>query len=56
MGFFIFKGAFWGLMAGMVVGLIRMIMDFVWTEAPCGEIDNRPIILKNVRISAFFLC
>ncbi|XP_072024832.1 sodium/glucose cotransporter 4-like [Amphiura filiformis] len=36
------KGAFWGLMAGLFVGMIRMILDFAYVAPLCGEIDNRP--------------
>jgi hypothetical protein len=35
-------------MIGMVIGLIRMILDFVYYEPPCGEPDTRPGIVKNV--------
>ncbi|CAF0765506.1 unnamed protein product [Brachionus calyciflorus] len=41
------KGAFWSLMIGMFVGLIRMILDFVYHEKPCGEVDDRPGFVKN---------
>ena len=43
------KGAFWGLMAGMLTGVIRMILDFVYIEPSCGQPDNRPGVVKNVR-------
>jgi sodium/myo-inositol cotransporter 11 len=42
------KGAFWSLMAGMVIGIVRMILDFIYIEPACGEEDTRPIIIKNV--------
>ena len=35
-------------MVGMVIGLVRMILDFIWSEVSCGEEDNRPGIIKNV--------
>jgi hypothetical protein len=35
-------------MIGMVVGIIRMILDFVFYEPPCGEEDTRPGFIKNV--------
>ncbi len=36
------QGAFWGLMAGLFVGMIRMILDFSYVPPLCGEPDNRP--------------
>ncbi len=44
------KGAFWSLMAGLLVGLIRMILDFVYIEPACGEEDTRPAFVKDVKI------
>ncbi|XP_071849451.1 sodium/glucose cotransporter 4-like [Apostichopus japonicus] len=41
------KGAFWGLMFGFVIGLIRMAIDFTFTAPACGEIDTRPTLLAN---------
>ena len=35
-------------MAGMVTGVIRMILDFIYIEPACGEVDQRPSIIKNV--------
>ena len=35
-------------MAGLVIGSIRMILDFIFTEPACGEEDLRPGIIKNV--------
>ena len=37
-------------MAGMVTGLVRMILDFIYVEPTCGENDNRPAIVKDVCI------
>ncbi|XP_069837676.1 sodium/glucose cotransporter 4-like [Dendropsophus ebraccatus] len=46
-------GAFWGLLIGLVVGLIRMIMDFVYTAPTCGQEDTRPSVLKHVHYLYF---
>jgi len=35
-------------MAGMVIGVVRMILDFIYIEPACGEVDTRPAIIKNV--------
>ncbi|XP_067912611.1 sodium/mannose cotransporter SLC5A10 isoform X2 [Heterodontus francisci] len=46
-------GAFWGLMVGLVVGLARMIMEFVYPSPRCGVYDPRPSILKKVHYLHF---
>lgn len=50
-----FQGAFWGLMIGLVVGLIRFIWEYSYTVPPCGEEDddNRPSIIKDVHYLHF---
>lgn len=47
------KGAFYGLMSGMVTGVIRMILDFTYSEPACGEEDNRPFVVKNIHYLSF---
>ncbi|KAM3841602.1 sodium/glucose cotransporter 4 isoform 2-T2 [Vipera latastei] len=46
-------GAFWGLMFGLVVGFIRMVMEFIYTAPSCGEEDQRPSVLKDVHYLYF---
>eukprot|EP00079_Xenopus_tropicalis_P008393 XP_002931459.1 PREDICTED: sodium/glucose cotransporter 4 isoform X1 [Xenopus tropicalis] len=46
-------GAFWGLIIGLLVGLTRMIMDFVYQAPSCGEEDLRPSVLKDVHYLYF---
>ncbi len=41
-------------MVGMVTGIIRMVLDFIYTEPTCGEIDLRPGIVKNVKLLNHF--
>ena len=41
-------GAFWGLMAGLVIGVIRMILDFSYPAPLCMQEDTRPSIVANV--------
>uniref|UniRef100_A0A4W3JWF3 Solute carrier family 5 member 9 n=1 Tax=Callorhinchus milii TaxID=7868 RepID=A0A4W3JWF3_CALMI len=48
-------GAFWGLMVGLAVGLVRMVMEFVYGSPSCGEEDNRPAVLKNMHYLYFAL-
>lgn len=35
-------------MIGMVTGVIRMVLDFIYVEPVCGEQDTRPPIVKDV--------
>ncbi|NXO89285.1 SC5A9 protein, partial [Certhia brachydactyla] len=48
-------GAFWGLIAGLAAGLVRMIMEFSYSTPYCGEEDKRPAVLKNVHYLHFAL-
>uniref|UniRef100_T1JG24 Sodium/myo-inositol cotransporter n=1 Tax=Strigamia maritima TaxID=126957 RepID=T1JG24_STRMM len=47
------KGAFWGIIIGFIVGVARMIMDFVFKEPVCGEEETRPLILIRVHYMYF---
>ncbi|XP_029431926.1 sodium/glucose cotransporter 5 isoform X2 [Rhinatrema bivittatum] len=47
------QGAFWGLMVGLGVGLIRMILEFVYPIPRCGVYDERPSVLKDVHYLHF---
>ena len=44
-------GAFWGLMIGLIIGVLRMVMDFSYPEPLCMEHDTRPSIVANVSLS-----
>ncbi|CAH1232495.1 SLC5A1 [Branchiostoma lanceolatum] len=46
-------GAFWGLMSGLVVGLIRLVMDFAYGSPGCGEPEFRPAVLWRVHFLYF---
>lgn len=46
------KGAFWSLMSGLLIGVIRMVLDFIYIEPACGEDDHRPSIVKDVMIDS----
>lgn len=41
------QGAFWGLMAGLVVGATRLALEFLYPAPPCGVVDFRPAILRS---------
>ena len=45
------KGAFWSLMVGLLTGVIRMVLDFIYVEPACGEEDTRPSIIKDVTLN-----
>ncbi|XP_078700547.1 sodium/mannose cotransporter SLC5A10-like isoform X1 [Branchiostoma floridae x Branchiostoma belcheri] len=40
------QGAFWGVMFGTTVGIIRLILDFVYPKPTCPTVDTRPEIVK----------
>ncbi|XP_006087345.1 sodium/glucose cotransporter 4 isoform X1 [Myotis lucifugus] len=48
-------GAFWGLMFGLVVGFLRMILEFSYSAPACGEVDQRPAVLKDFHYLYFAL-
>ncbi|XP_062854490.1 sodium/glucose cotransporter 4 isoform X1 [Trichomycterus rosablanca] len=49
------QGAFWGLMVGLVIGFIRMVMEFAYGTPSCGKEDQRPALLKDVHYLYFAL-
>nr|XP_020476511.1 sodium/glucose cotransporter 4-like isoform X2 [Monopterus albus] len=49
------QGAFWGLMTGLVVGMVRMIMEFSYAPPSCGQPDHRPAVLADVHYLYFAL-
>ncbi|XP_038130545.1 sodium/glucose cotransporter 4 [Cyprinodon tularosa] len=49
------QGAFWGLIVGLVVGLVRMILEFCYAAPSCGQPDVRPSVLTAVHYLYFAL-
>ncbi|XP_056131606.1 sodium/glucose cotransporter 4 [Lampris incognitus] len=49
------QGAFWGLVVGLVLGSIRMVLEFVYTAPSCGQPDLRPSLLANFHYLYFAL-
>ncbi|XP_061432732.1 sodium/glucose cotransporter 4-like isoform X2 [Lethenteron reissneri] len=47
------QGAFWGLMAGFLTGVIRMGLDFGYGTPACGDPDPRPPVLARVHFLHF---
>ncbi|XP_076997617.1 sodium/myo-inositol cotransporter 2 isoform X3 [Tamandua tetradactyla] len=42
------KGAFWGLTSGLLLGFIRLVLDFVYPPPLCNQPDERPAVVKDV--------
>lgn len=49
------QGAFWGLVVGLAIGLVRMIIEFIYSAPSCGEEDRRPAVLKDLHYLYFAL-
>ncbi|XP_055450300.1 sodium/mannose cotransporter SLC5A10 isoform X2 [Psammomys obesus] len=47
------RGAFWGLMAGLLLGALRLVLEFLHPEPPCGQADTRPALLRNIHYLHF---
>ncbi|MED6244282.1 hypothetical protein ATANTOWER_002505 [Ataeniobius toweri] len=47
------KGAFWGLMVGLVVGVCRMVLEFAFPPPRCGIVDSAPMVLRSVHYLHF---
>ena len=45
---FLLQGAFIGMVATHVIGVIRLILEIVYPVPHCGEPDNRPVILSKI--------
>ncbi|KAM9766496.1 sodium/myo-inositol cotransporter-like isoform 1-T2 [Menidia menidia] len=41
-------GAFWGGMIGFTLGMLRLIMAFVYREPHCDQPDERPSFIKDI--------
>jgi len=46
-------GAFWGLMTGLLMGVIRMVLDFSFPAPLCMEEDTRPWIVAKIHYMYF---
>ncbi|XP_062955196.1 sodium/myo-inositol cotransporter 2 isoform X2 [Cynocephalus volans] len=47
------KGAFLGLITGLLLGFIRLVLDFIYVEPRCDQPDERPTVVKNVHYLYF---
>ncbi|XP_071800571.1 sodium/mannose cotransporter SLC5A10-like [Asterias amurensis] len=43
------KGAFWGLVCGILLGVLRMVLDIIYPAPACGVLDDtRPAFVANI--------
>ncbi|KFM56539.1 Sodium/myo-inositol cotransporter, partial [Stegodyphus mimosarum] len=49
------QGCFWAMMLGFLVGITRMVLDFIYRQPACNEIDTRPVIIQKVHYM-YFAC
>ncbi|XP_035219859.1 sodium/myo-inositol cotransporter 2-like isoform X3 [Stegodyphus dumicola] len=49
------QGCFWAMMLGFLVGVTRMVLDFIYRQPACNEIDTRPVIIQKVHYM-YFAC
>ncbi|XP_057605077.1 sodium/myo-inositol cotransporter 2 isoform X1 [Hippopotamus amphibius kiboko] len=47
------KGAFSGLILGLLLGLVRLVLDFIYVQPQCDQPDKRPPVVKNVHYLYF---
>ncbi|KAI0208915.1 Sodium/glucose cotransporter 4 [Lamellibrachia satsuma] len=47
------QGAFWGLMVGLVIGLIRFITESCYPRVPCGDESTVPSVISRVHYLHF---
>lgn len=50
---FALQGAFWGLMAGLALGLARMGLELAYPSPRCGVPDRRPWLLADLHYLHF---
>ncbi|XP_022084854.1 sodium/glucose cotransporter 4-like [Acanthaster planci] len=48
-------GAFFGLVVGFLIGVTRLVLDFVYGLPSCAEPDERPGVLRNLHY-LYFAC
>ncbi|XP_021574462.1 sodium/myo-inositol cotransporter 2 isoform X6 [Carlito syrichta] len=47
------KGAFSGLISGLLLGLVRLVLDFIYVQPRCDQPDERPAVVKNIHYLYF---
>uniref|UniRef100_A0A1I8IKN3 MFS transporter n=1 Tax=Macrostomum lignano TaxID=282301 RepID=A0A1I8IKN3_9PLAT len=46
-------GVFWGLLVSMVIGVVWMVLNFVYPPPQCGEADTRPAPIAQLHFLHF---
>ncbi|XP_004622952.1 sodium/myo-inositol cotransporter 2 [Octodon degus] len=47
------KGAFSGLILGLLLGLVRLVLDFIYAQPRCDQPDERPAVVKYIHYLYF---
>ncbi|XP_044514143.1 sodium/myo-inositol cotransporter 2 isoform X1 [Gracilinanus agilis] len=47
------KGAFWGLLVGLSIGMIRLVLDFIYVQPRCDQVDERPGVVRYIHYLYF---
>lgn len=47
------QGAFSGLILGLLLGLVRLVLDFIYVQPRCDQPDDRPAVVKDVHYLYF---
>ncbi|XP_022444207.2 sodium/myo-inositol cotransporter 2 isoform X3 [Delphinapterus leucas] len=42
------KGAFFGLILGLLLGLVRLVLDFIYVQPRCDQPDERPAVVSRL--------
>ncbi|XP_068380124.1 sodium/myo-inositol cotransporter 2 isoform X4 [Eschrichtius robustus] len=45
------KGAFFGLILGLLLGLVRLVLDFIYVQPRCDQPDERPAVNRTPEAS-----
>ncbi|XP_063961384.1 sodium/glucose cotransporter 4-like [Lytechinus pictus] len=48
------QGAFWGLLLGLVLGIIRISLVVAFPEPLCGEVDSRPPFVAAILVNYMY--
>jgi Na+/proline symporter len=48
------RGAFWGLLVGFVSGVVRLVLEVVYPDPRCYEVDTRPAVIAKASLNFNF--
>lgn len=49
------KGVFWGLILGLFLGLVRLVLDFIYVQLWCDQLDECLVLVKSIYYFYFFM-